>query len=383
MLVNINSSYFCRLIFSYLDIKRKFEIVKYNKKLKNILHLELFDYIIISGKYIIFDRDGKGKEYELKYNELIFEGEYLNGKRNGKGKEFKKNKLIFEGEYLNGKRNGKGKEYSDFNGKLIFEGEYLNGRKWNGKMYSFYELKNGNGKIKEYDYIHGIIFIGEYLNGERNGKGKEFDIMKNILFEGEYFNGRKWNGKLYSKFQIKNGRGFVREYYNNEIDKNSKLKFEGEYLNGERNGKGKEYDYQGNLEFYGEYLNNKRDGICKEYYFKKLKFEGEYLNGYKRKGKIYINGRLEYEGDLLFDKKWNGKGYDENGNIIYELKNGTGKVLEYNDWSGKLKFEGEYLNGKKNGKAKEYNFYGDLKFEAVYLNRGKCDIIFNNFNILI
>ena len=33
-------------------------------------------------------------------------------------------KLIFEGEYLNGKRNGKGKEYYD-NDKLIFEGEYL------------------------------------------------------------------------------------------------------------------------------------------------------------------------------------------------------------------------------------------------------------------
>ena len=35
---------------------------------------------------------------------------------------------MFEGEYLNGKRNGKGKEY-DFNGKLKFEGEFLNGTK--------------------------------------------------------------------------------------------------------------------------------------------------------------------------------------------------------------------------------------------------------------
>ena len=30
--------------------------------------------------------------------------------------------LIFEGEYVEGKRNGKGKEYDKF-GKLIFEGE--------------------------------------------------------------------------------------------------------------------------------------------------------------------------------------------------------------------------------------------------------------------
>ena len=40
--------------------------------------------------------------------------------------------MIFEGEYLNGKRNGKGKEY-DYYGNLIFEGEYLNGKRWNGK----------------------------------------------------------------------------------------------------------------------------------------------------------------------------------------------------------------------------------------------------------
>ena len=46
---------------------------------------------------------------------------------NGKGKEYnKKGELIFEGEYLNGKRNGKGKEYED-DGVLKFEGEYLNG----------------------------------------------------------------------------------------------------------------------------------------------------------------------------------------------------------------------------------------------------------------
>ena len=55
--------------------------------------------------------------------------------------------LTFEGEYLNRKRNGKGKEYG-YNGKLKFEGEYLNGKKWNGIFYIdnkdiIYELKNG------------------------------------------------------------------------------------------------------------------------------------------------------------------------------------------------------------------------------------------------
>ena len=57
------------------------------------------------------EKDGKGKVYEDLFNILIFEGEYLNGKKNGQGKEYGINEIvIFEGEYLNGKRNGKGKE---------------------------------------------------------------------------------------------------------------------------------------------------------------------------------------------------------------------------------------------------------------------------------
>ena len=53
--------------------------------------------------------NGQGKEYDS-YDKLIFEGEYLNGKRNGKGKEYYNGKLVFEGEYLYDIRNGKGKE---------------------------------------------------------------------------------------------------------------------------------------------------------------------------------------------------------------------------------------------------------------------------------
>ena len=66
---------------------------------------------------------------------MIYEGEYLKGKRNGIGKEYNDNYLIYEGEYLNGKRNGKGKEYA-LNGNLKYEGEYLNDLQWNGKGYN-------------------------------------------------------------------------------------------------------------------------------------------------------------------------------------------------------------------------------------------------------
>ena len=98
-------------------------------------------------------------------------------------------------------------------------------------------------------------------------------------------------------------------------------------------------------------------------------YEGEFLNGKRNgNGKEYINDRLEFEGQFLCDYKYNGKGYDDNKNIVYEVIKGNGKVKEYYD--GKLEFEGEYFNGKKNGKAKEYDKFGyrNLVFEGEYLN---------------
>ena len=93
----------------------------------------------------------------------------------------------------------------------------------------------------------------------------------------------------------------------------------------------------------------------------------EYLYNFYLSGKEYNEGRLEYEGDYLYYTKWNGKGYDENGNITYVLKNGSGKIKDYND-DGNLIYEGEYLDGKKNGKGKEYDDNNQLIFYGEYLN---------------
>ena len=105
----------------------------------------------------------------------------------------------------------------------------------------------------------------------------------------------------------------------------------------------------------------KRNGKGKKYNMNgELQFDGEYLNNYKLKGREYINKLLEYEGEFLFNKKWSGKWYDENWNIIYILNNGNDRVKESHD--GELKFEGEYLNGRRNGKGKVYNWKNKLEF---------------------
>ena len=170
MLENVKSVYFLKIIFSFVEDRQKLKIIKYNKSVQNKIDINLVNYIFLSGKYLIYESNNMGKEYDGYNDELIFEGEYLNGKRNGKGKEYKSGNLIFEGEYLNGKRNGKGKEY--FLGKLLFEGEYLNNHKLS-------EQKNNEE--------HKIIYESNFINR----KGKEYDNNGNLIFEGEFLNGKR------------------------------------------------------------------------------------------------------------------------------------------------------------------------------------------------
>ena len=154
------------------------------------------------------------------------------------------------------------------------------------------------------------------------------------------------------------------------IDVNDYRRLSGKYIKFEENRKGEEHDsYYHSLVFTGEYLNGKRHGHGKEYNKNgEIKFEGEYLNG-KRDGygkEFNKFGKVKYDGVYLKGNKWNGKGYGVCNNIVYEIKNGNGFSKEYH-YNGQRKFEGEYRNGWKHGKAKEYNKYGKLEFEGEYL----------------
>ena len=404
MIGEIRAKGILQIIFSYIHDKTKLYVINYNKSLHQKLEIDLEFVKKISGKYRKGRLKGKdiGKEYSLEEDILIFEGEYLNGKKNGHGKEFYLNGDIkFEGEYLNGRRNGQGKEY-DYENKLkfegnyshglrhglgrvydekniIFEGEYYIGKRWNGIIYNsklgtIYEIKEGYGNVIEYYDSKKMEFDIEYSNGERakgkvkqyfddgktllfecelkdnelNGQGRHYSYNGNIRFEGEYVKGKRWNGKGYNdkgelEYELKDGCGMVKQYFRD------KLKFEGDYVDGKCIGKEYEKD---KIIFEGEYFNGKRHGKGKEYMPNgKLRFEGEYYDGERWKGKTwnyYANGELEYEGEYLYGKL--------NGKYKYFYR---GQVP---------KFEGNYLNGKKNGKMKEYDKKGKLVFEGEIIN---------------
>ena len=208
---NVKSLYILKDIFSFLCKKSKYKMIIYNNKYKKRFQINIEDYKKLSGKYVIGERNGKGKEYTLDTKLFIFSGYYSNGIKNGKGEEYYDDgKLKFEGEYskgiiINGKgynknkniimtieKNGKGKEIYN-NEKIKFEGEYFNGERWNGQLYDYkgkeeFEIKNGKGEIKEYNYFGELIFEGGYSNGERNGKGREYFNSEDLEKEENILN---------------------------------------------------------------------------------------------------------------------------------------------------------------------------------------------------
>ena len=404
----IKSKYIISYIFSYISDSTKLKFALYNKQLQNAIGINIINYSIFSGRYRIINEKGDGDEYDIFNDEIIFQGKYLNGKRNGKGKEYKvSGELVFEGEYLNGKRNGLGIEYHK-NGKMKFNGEYKDGKKWNGKVYNYSEdliceFKEGKGMIDEYNDRGSLKSRCSYVNGEKNGIGTEYYYDNGFSYEIsiEYLNGKKWNGKReldiaetkrirYNNYcgqfvyELKEGKGYISKY-----DYKGKLIYIENYLNGERNGKKiNMLEFSFGMESEKEYLNNKLNGFVKEYFRNgKLQFEGEYLYDHKRKGKEYFdNGRIKFEGEYLYDKYWDGIGYDYEGKEIFRLIQGKGKIVEYSKLFGSensVCFIGEYLYGKRNGKGKEYNGKNNLLFEGEYINgkrNGKGKEYNSNFN---
>ena len=88
MLYLIKSSYFPKIIFSFIDDGTKLNLIKYNKKLQKIIDINILNYKLFSGKYIKYETKEKVKIYNTYNDNLIYEGEYINGKKMEKEKNF-------------------------------------------------------------------------------------------------------------------------------------------------------------------------------------------------------------------------------------------------------------------------------------------------------
>lgn len=137
--------------------------------------------------------DKSAPQAEFKRLEIdgdLFEGYFINGKKNGRGKYIWANGNVYDGNWVDGKCTGKGR--ISWSSGASFDGEWKDNQMSEGK-YSFadgsvYEGSFKNGKYDGYGkriYKDGDKYEGRWQSGSRNGKGV-YTWADGDVYDGEW-----------------------------------------------------------------------------------------------------------------------------------------------------------------------------------------------------
>lgn len=316
-----------------------------------------------------------------------------NGRKQGKWYQFYPTGIIqTEGSYKDDLKNGYFKEYAE-NGDLLkiykyVEGvlqpeaaeikkpdvrnEYYPGGKIrsstmyrNGVMDGIRRVYDTTGKIEQaFIYCNGVI-TGEGIvkeDGNRDGFWKEYYPDGSLKSEGRYDNGTttgEW------KFYHANGKTEQTGKYNKQgkpegvwrwYFPDGQLLREEEYRRGLHDGVSVTYDETGMVIEEGEFVNGKEEGLWIE------KTGTTYIKGTYRDGQrngmwyyYYLDAGPAGQDSLCFYK----------GNFIEDNPDGR----HYSYWeNGKVKDEGLYVMGKREGDWMKYNYDGTLFMIITYRN---------------
>jgi hypothetical protein len=291
----------------------------------------------------------------------VYEGGFVDGKREGKGQTNYRSGDVFEGDYHNDFRHGKGKyEWKDGsmqsgnwrNGLLHGEGEMFDAP--SGQYYC--------GNFVDDNYTgHGVMiygdrskYEGEWLDDKRHGKGK-LKTTNGNTYDGDWQNDKKHGNGI---FVWADGK----EYYN------------GEWQKGMMSGYGT-YHYACGNHYQGDMLNDEEHGGGYMKYINGNEFQGEFSKGSPKIGIMcYDNGNV-YEGELEED-------YITGEFVPY----GKGQ-MDY--WEENVTYRGEWLNGKRHGQGTmyvmddEYDDYGNRVQPRVYRGEWKDDMYYEPVRILL
>ena len=338
-------------IITLIEYKKGFivERIKINRQDQNNLK---------QGKWYTFYENGNVKT----------EGNYIDGKKNGYFKDYTENgDLISVSKYINDilqeeaaeitKLDVRNEYYPD--GKIKVRATYRN-----GVPEGIRREYNKDGEIeKSFIYQNGII-TGEGIvkeDGAKNGHWKEFYPDGSLKSEGEYKDDKpvgEWkyyyaDGKLEQKGKYTNSgklTGTWKRYFNN-----GQMMIEEEYINGEKDGPHTEYDENGKIVEQGEYVKGLEDGqwfTSSGDYFER----GTYRDGLKTgKWSTWFVVTKDNKPDSVLNFS---------GSFIED--NPQGKHIYY--WeNGKVRDEGSYISGKKDGEWYKYNEDGTLFLIITYI----------------
>ena len=414
----------------YKDNKREGKGIEYNNG--NKIYEGEFKNDRKNGIGILYI-NGEIKRYEGNFENDVFHGKgklfYDNGKTHYFGM-FNNGFFSEEGYYFD----ISGEKTKVLNGFPLINGKFPKGFRIyynSGKIHYRLSLKNAKNFIldgKEFDTNEKVKYSGTFKPVIINIKEKEninienyrSDDSYNLLIKEGYGMDYSQDGKILYKGDFKlnvyNGKGIK---YNYNYENNAYIKYEGSFKNGNYNGEGTKYfDLSKIKEYVGNFMNGVYNGMGIKYkYTGEAEYEGIFQDGYlisgnqntdnyigqihnrmkEGKGKLFIDNKLRFEGLFKNDKFIEGIVYNLNNKKFFE-----GKISDDNKKEGKffgedstfegkfedyikiadyiidftntcqINFEGEYKNGMKCGKGKDYltGYEGEFLY-GMYHGKGK------------
>ena len=209
-----------------------------------------------------------------------------------------------------------------FGEKIVTNGIKQKGYWKNGEMYGwgqmidnkgdifigpFYDNKGLTGKGEKYSTNKKILYIGEFINGEKSGYGEE--MSKEGKFVG-YFQKDKKNGKGKMVYKI-SGDTYEGEYKDDLFHGNGHYiwktrgqEYKGEYKNGLMHGQGL-FEWSEGEYYRGNFVNGKKEGEGELHMGNGRSFIGPFSNGRPNGVGIFDNG-IDFQGEMEFiDGKMN------------------------------------------------------------------------------
>lgn len=256
----------------------------------------------------------------------------------------------------------------------------------NDKKEDTAKLWYDNGALKAVYIFHNDLLDGDAWEYNVSGILTSHTTYKQGKLSGTanyyYYDGKQHYLANYADNKL---TGELKEYYATGQLKSTKI-----MLNDEKNGVYTTYWANGKVNETGEYKNDKRNGLCKIYYMDgslqkvgnfsdKGDATGTWLfyfrNGKKEESEPFNKNGQVTGTDSLFDR--DGVLYetqiyrddvlqestfmDKNGHVVgkNKLDDRNTTIANYSP-QGIKSSEGTYINGKKDGKWKYYNYYGRL-----------------------
>lgn len=259
--------------------------------------------------------------------------------------EYKHGKLVYVGSFSHkGKQthlrqDPRGKEYDPDTGTLLYHGQFQGGiRKGNGTVFEagkkqyeggvFDRLWHGDGV--EYDSAGRVVREGTWAHGRMSGHGKEYVYEEDgsaAVKEGIFVEGRL-NG-VCSFRQLATGS----------------IYFFGSMMHGRAHGGGIQIHKDGTkyIKYDGSFVHHTREG------------HGRVHMALIQKGHAFttVESIQEYSWQLMYE-----------GEFKADVHHGNGTMWHFS--TGKIKYVGQFHEGKFHGKGVQYDSEGIVEYEGTF-----------------